>query len=73
MNVIFDSLNIDIFGILIQDDCIYKLETNVQFDAVSSTQFLGRPIAGSQVPFCPAEKAMPRCWFFIEPSNLYLM
>lgn len=38
----------------------------------SSTQFLERPIAGSQVPYCPAEKAMPGCWSFIEPSTFKL-
>lgn len=38
----------------------------------SSTQFLERPTAGSQVPFCPAEKAMPGCWSFIEPSTFKL-
>jgi hypothetical protein len=67
MDVIFYTLNIGIFGIIIQDHCISKMETNVQFDAVSSTQFLERPIVGSQVPFCSAEKTIPGCWYFIEP------
>lgn len=38
----------------------------------SSTQFLERPMAGSQVPYCPAEKAMPGCWSFTEPSTFKL-
>jgi hypothetical protein len=67
MNDICDSLNVDIFGILIQDHCISKMETNVQFDAFSSKQFLERPIVGSQVPFCLAKNAIPGCWSFIEP------
>ncbi|XP_031386256.1 uncharacterized protein LOC116199844 isoform X2 [Punica granatum] len=35
----------------------------------SSKTFLQRPIAGSQVPFCPIEKKMLDCWSFIEPSS----
>ncbi|CAA7047463.1 unnamed protein product [Microthlaspi erraticum] len=30
---------------------------------------LQRPIAGSQVPFCPLEKKMFDCWSIIEPSS----
>lgn len=40
----------------------------LQFLADSSNQFVNKPIAGAQVPFCPAEKAMQDCWSFIQPS-----
>ncbi|KAF8408029.1 hypothetical protein HHK36_007169 [Tetracentron sinense] len=35
----------------------------------SSKMLLQRPIAGSQVPFCPIEKKMFDCWSHIEPST----
>ncbi|KAF8399377.1 hypothetical protein HHK36_015242 [Tetracentron sinense] len=35
----------------------------------SSKLLLQRPIAGSQVPFCPIEKKMFDCWSPIEPST----
>ncbi|KAK4784772.1 hypothetical protein SAY86_019140 [Trapa natans] len=35
----------------------------------SSKPVLQRPIAGSQVSFCPIEKKMLDCWSFIEPSS----
>lgn len=35
----------------------------------SSKMLLQRPIAGSQVPFCPVEKKMFDCWSNIEPSS----
>ncbi|XP_057832331.2 uncharacterized protein LOC131042997 isoform X2 [Cryptomeria japonica] len=38
----------------------------------SSIKFLERPKAGSQVPFCSAEKAMPGSWSQIEPSSFKL-
>lgn len=38
-------------------------------DSYSSKQFVNKPRAGAQVPFCPAEKAMQDCWSFIEPST----
>jgi len=37
-------------------------------DSYSSSQFVNKPIAGAEVPFCPAEKAMQDCWSFIQPS-----
>ncbi|WCJ21759.1 hypothetical protein M5689_003889 [Euphorbia peplus] len=36
---------------------------------LSSKPFLQRPIAGSQVPFCPIEKKMLDCWSHIEPGS----
>ncbi|XP_057949809.1 uncharacterized protein LOC131144892 isoform X2 [Malania oleifera] len=36
---------------------------------LSSKMLLRRPIAGSQVPFCPIEKKMLDCWSLIEPST----
>lgn len=38
----------------------------------SSTQFLERPKAGFQVPFCPPGKEMPGCWSSVEPSTFKL-
>ncbi|KAH7665866.1 Protein ENHANCED DISEASE RESISTANCE 2 C-terminal protein [Dioscorea alata] len=35
----------------------------------STKEFVERPLAGSQVPFCPAEKKMMNCWSKIEPST----
>lgn len=35
----------------------------------SSRKVLQRPIAGTQVPFCPMEKKMRDCWSNIEPSS----
>ncbi|XP_061365223.1 uncharacterized protein LOC133308598 [Gastrolobium bilobum] len=35
----------------------------------SSKTLLHRPIAGSQVPFCPSEKKMLDCWSYIDPST----
>ncbi|KAJ1423560.1 Protein ENHANCED DISEASE RESISTANCE 2, C-terminal [Sesbania bispinosa] len=35
----------------------------------SSKALLQRPIAGSQVPFCPIEKKMLDCWSHIDPST----
>ncbi|XP_050203662.1 uncharacterized protein LOC126653771 [Mercurialis annua] len=35
----------------------------------SSKPILQRPIAGSQVPFCPLEKKMLDCWSHIEPGS----
>ncbi|OAY49931.1 uncharacterized protein LOC110615911 [Manihot esculenta] len=36
---------------------------------LSSKPILQRPIAGSQVPFCPIEKKMLDCWSHIEPCS----
>lgn len=36
---------------------------------LSSKMLLQRPIAGSQVPFCPIEKKMFDCWSHIEPGT----
>ncbi|CAK9172231.1 unnamed protein product [Ilex paraguariensis] len=36
---------------------------------LSSKMLLQRPIAGSQVPFCPVEKKMLDSWSHIEPST----
>ncbi|CAN6454229.1 unnamed protein product [Victoria cruziana] len=36
---------------------------------ISSKGFIQRPIAGSQVPFCPLEKGMSDCWSHIEPRT----
>ncbi|KAF7809211.1 DUF1336 domain-containing protein [Senna tora] len=36
---------------------------------LSSKILLQRPIAGSQVPFCPMEKKMLDCWSVIDPST----
>ncbi|KAL1196171.1 hypothetical protein V5N11_026576 [Cardamine amara subsp. amara] len=35
----------------------------------STKMQLQRPMAGSQVPFCPLEKKMFDCWSIIEPSS----
>ncbi|XP_059655955.1 uncharacterized protein LOC132302957 isoform X2 [Cornus florida] len=35
----------------------------------SAKELLERPIAGSQVPFCPIEKKMMDCWSNIEPNT----
>ncbi|ESQ29549.1 hypothetical protein EUTSA_v10024106mg [Eutrema salsugineum] len=35
----------------------------------STKMQLQRPIAGTQVPFCPLEKKMFDCWSIIEPSS----
>lgn len=35
----------------------------------STKGFLDRPLAGSQVPFCPLEKKMLDCWSQIEPNT----
>ncbi|CAN1852607.1 hypothetical protein LINPERHAP1_LOCUS40702 [Linum perenne] len=35
----------------------------------SSKMTLQRPIAGSQVPFCPIDKKMLDCWSHIEPGS----
>lgn len=37
--------------------------------SVSSKMLLQRPIAGSQVPFCPIEKKMLDSWSQIEPCT----
>ncbi|XP_027348145.1 uncharacterized protein LOC113859620 [Abrus precatorius] len=36
---------------------------------ISSKTLLQRPLAGSQVPFCPIEKKMLDCWSHIDPST----
>ena len=38
------------------------------FSVLSKLQ-LKRPIAGSQVPFCPIDKKMLDCWSTIEPNS----
>ncbi|XP_077212837.1 uncharacterized protein LOC143858586 [Tasmannia lanceolata] len=35
----------------------------------STRSFVDRPLAGSQVPFCPLEKKMLDCWSDIEPGT----
>lgn len=35
----------------------------------SSKMFLQRPVAGSQVPFCPLEKKVPDSWSRVEPGT----
>ncbi|KAF3948692.1 hypothetical protein CMV_025342 [Castanea mollissima] len=42
---------------------------NVNGPLFSSKMLLERPIAGSQVPFCPIDKKMLDCWSHIEPST----
>lgn len=37
--------------------------------SVSPRAPLQRPIAGSQIPYCPPEKKMSDCWSPIDPSN----
>ncbi|XP_044480733.1 uncharacterized protein LOC123207402 isoform X1 [Mangifera indica] len=37
--------------------------------SVSSKRLLSRPVAGSQVPFCPVEKKMLDSWSQIEPNS----
>lgn len=44
-------------------------EGNPNAALFSSKALLQRPIAGSQVPFCPAEKKMLDCWSHIEPDS----
>ncbi|XP_023530130.1 uncharacterized protein LOC111792749 isoform X1 [Cucurbita pepo subsp. pepo] len=44
-------------------------EGNPNAALFSSKALLRRPIAGSQVPFCPAEKKMLDCWSHIEPDS----
>ncbi|GLT86350.1 hypothetical protein SLE2022_044950 [Rubroshorea leprosula] len=36
---------------------------------LSSKMLLQRPIAGSQVPYCPVEKKMLDCWSHIQPGT----
>lgn len=40
-----------------------------RFLVVSSKMLLQRPIAGSQVPFCPLEKKVPDSWSRVEPGS----
>ncbi|XP_050276926.1 uncharacterized protein LOC126718654 [Quercus robur] len=42
---------------------------NVNGPLFSSKMLLERPIAGSQVPFCPIDKKMLDCWSHIEPNT----
>ncbi|KAL6351297.1 hypothetical protein AAG906_035089 [Vitis piasezkii] len=44
-------------------------EGNANASLLSSRMLLQRPIAGSQVPFCPIEKKMLDSWSNIEPST----
>ncbi|XP_073268147.1 uncharacterized protein [Populus alba] len=44
-------------------------EGNSSNTLFSSKMILHRPIAGSQVPFCPMEKKMLDCWSHIEPCS----
>lgn len=44
-------------------------ETHFCFSTVSTKMQLQRPVAGTQVPFCPLEKKMLDCWSIIEPSS----
>lgn len=37
--------------------------------ATFTKPFLERPLAGSQVPFCPIEKKMLNCWSQIDPNT----
>lgn len=37
--------------------------------AVSSKALLQRPLAGSQVPFCPLGKRVPDSWSDVEPGT----
>ncbi|XP_043724520.1 uncharacterized protein LOC122671394 isoform X2 [Telopea speciosissima] len=38
-------------------------------EILSSKMLLQRPIAGSQVPFCPVEKQMFDCWSYVDPGT----
>lgn len=42
---------------------------NLIFVIVSSKLHLQRPIAGSQVPFCPVDKKMLDSWSNVEPKT----
>ncbi|KAL3511200.1 hypothetical protein ACH5RR_030601 [Cinchona calisaya] len=44
-------------------------EGNSSANLLSSKALLQRPIAGSQVPFCPLEKKISDSWSHIEPST----
>lgn len=44
-------------------------EGNPNAALLSSKMLLQRPIAGSQVPFCPLEKKVPDSWSRIEPGT----
>ncbi|XP_054823590.1 uncharacterized protein LOC129321724 [Prosopis cineraria] len=44
-------------------------EGNGNANRLSSRTLLQRPIAGSQVPFCPIEKTMLDCWSEIDSST----
>ncbi|XP_022151158.1 uncharacterized protein LOC111019152 isoform X2 [Momordica charantia] len=44
-------------------------EGNSNAALFSSKALLQRPMAGSQVPFCPAGKKMLDCWSHIEPAS----
>uniref|UniRef100_A0A5B7BPQ9 Protein ENHANCED DISEASE RESISTANCE 2 C-terminal domain-containing protein n=1 Tax=Davidia involucrata TaxID=16924 RepID=A0A5B7BPQ9_DAVIN len=44
-------------------------EGHVNSALLSPKVLLQRPIAGSQVPYCPIEKKMSDCWSPIEPST----
>ncbi|KAG5527377.1 hypothetical protein RHGRI_028308 [Rhododendron griersonianum] len=46
--------------------CLYKC---YMYFSVSPKALLQRPVAGSQVPYCPPEKTMSDCWSPIEPST----
>lgn len=46
--------------------CLYKFH---MYFSVSPKALLQRPVAGSQVPYCPPEKSMTDCWSPIEPST----
>ncbi|KAH7570185.1 hypothetical protein JRO89_XS05G0063700 [Xanthoceras sorbifolium] len=46
---------------------LYKADRNGNI--ISSKKLLSRPIAGSQVPFCPLEKKMLDSWSNIEPNT----
>ncbi|RDY14123.1 hypothetical protein CR513_00847, partial [Mucuna pruriens] len=46
-----------------------KPPTKHSFKWISSKTLLQRPLAGSQVPFCPIEKKMLDCWSHIDPST----
>ncbi|KAA8548033.1 hypothetical protein F0562_004706 [Nyssa sinensis] len=44
-------------------------EGHVNSALLSPKALLQRPMAGSQVPYCPVEKKMSDCWSSIEPST----
>lgn len=48
---------------------VKKDDFSFSFLVVSSKMLLQRPIAGSQVPFCPLEKKVPDSWSRIEPGT----